>query len=398
MSLRTSAAFLAFLAVLPLIGGPRALQAGTKPLASRIAEHGYPAPFQAWNGITNQKELTENQRRAKHDFYWDTLPQWGLKWEGAWEGEGRSFTSASLAAWTKTKNELLELNPNMVLIAEVRYFCAPEGYLPETSKCWQHDAGGKRIPFCGQWKLDFKLPAVQDQVVAMCAAACALFDGVMLDCWVNDNWADSDKDKTNLVKKVREKIGADKIVIVNNNQYPVPNSAPYVNGLFMECSYQGDAAYWAKLSETLRWAETSLREPRTNCIETWATGANQANVMRALNTLAMTHSNGYGTFCEQNNEHWHLWWDFLGAAIGEPKGPGVQREDGLWLREFSGGTVAYNPPGKGPKNLVFDDARTRASEGRDAKILVAGTSLALAEKDGELFLHAEDKPAKPPAP
>lgn len=355
-----------------------AAYATQKTVQQKLADRDFPSMFQAWN----HENWSDTAFIAKHDLYWATIPEWGLQWQGLWEGEGKEFTEASKNAWGNTRDALLNLNPNLIMLAEIRYLSAPQGYLADNSDWWMYDSDHNRMPFIGQWMLNYYLSDFQETIIAQCVEACKLFDGILLDCWVNYNWADTDGPRIDLLRRIRDAIGDDKLIIVNSNQWRIPVAYQYVNGLFMECSEQQDnAEYWNQLSDTLRWAEVYLQEPRVNCIETWASAANQADVMRALNTLALTQSDGFATFCEKNNWHEHIWWEWLGTPLGVPVGAGYPRDDGMWQREYTNGTVIYNPKGNGQRTAGFGQNRIRASDNTTA------ASFSINEKDGDIFLY-----------
>ena len=73
----------------------------------------------------------------------------------------------------------------------------------------------------------------------------------MLDWWNEDgatssigvdDWSDTIltretelKARLSILRKIREHVGDDFLILVNANMRQIPKSAPYVNGLFMEC-------------------------------------------------------------------------------------------------------------------------------------------------------------------
>ena len=80
--------------------------------------------------------------------------------------------------------------------------------------------------------------------------------------------------RLSILRKIREHVADDFLILVNANMRQTPKSAPYVNGLFMECykseygkGYSLDQIL--QMEETLLWAEQHLREPRINCLEGW---------------------------------------------------------------------------------------------------------------------------------
>jgi hypothetical protein len=87
-------------------------------------------------------------------------------------------------------------------------------------------------------------------------------DGVMLDWWSDD------ASRLELIREVREAVGERAIIIANANDRQTPQTAPFINGYFMECYRSQTAQEWKTIADTLVWAEAHLREPRVNCLET----------------------------------------------------------------------------------------------------------------------------------
>jgi len=120
-------------------------------------------------------------------------------------------------------------------------------------------------------------------------------DGVMLDWW------EEDADRVALVTAIRKRIGEDALILVNANDRKIPQSAPFVNGLFMECYKSQTAGQWQQIAETLAWAEENLRTPRINCLETWWHDSRaDEHLMRATTTLSLVLSDGYCLFADPN--------------------------------------------------------------------------------------------------
>jgi hypothetical protein len=107
--------------------------------------------------------------------------------------------------------------------------------------------------------------------------------------------------------------------------------------------------------------------------------------MRAATTLALTHSDGYTLFADPNGlpapDHLHDWypfWDF--KSLGKPREPMIKRRDGAFQREFTGGTVVYNPLGNKIVTVTFDRPRTSAATGKSS------TTFTVEGMDGDLYL------------
>lgn len=361
------------------------LTAGETSLERRIAQRTFPSVFQAWNAATPLPGSSADAVLARHDLVFVHPRALGLVSTNAFEGSAVTFTAASIATARKRRADLLTLNSNLVLLAEVRYRDAPKGFLPEDSPWWQRDPQGQFI--VGWAEGNYRLLAVaapdwQAQVAerARAVVQSGAFDGVMLDWWSDD------AARVSLVQRVRAAIGPEALILVNANDRMIPQTAPFVNGLFMECYRSATPADWKRISETLRWAEANLRAPRINCVETWFhQSRDDVALMRAVTTLALTQSDGYCLFSDPNDlptpDHRHDWYPFWDKGLGPPKAPGRLRVDGAWEREFSGATVVYNPAGNPPVQLQFEQPRHSRATNRRA------TEHRIAPGDGDIFLR-----------
>jgi hypothetical protein len=322
---------------------------------------------------------------TKHDLAFLHPGTLGLVSSNAFEGMAHTFTATSLDSARRKRTDLLALNSNLVLLAEVRYRDAPTGFLPEDSPWWKRDGRGQFIlgwAEGGYRLLDVPSPDWHIQVAkrARALVQSGVFDGVMLDWWIDDDA------RTALIQQVREAIGSEALILVNANDYVIPRTAPYVNGLFMECYRSKTAADWQRISDTLRWAEINLRPPRINCVETWFhQSRDDLALMRAVTTLTLTQSDGYCLFADPNGlptpDHLHDWYPFWDRGLERPKGKGQQRADGAWERAFSGGIVVNNPPGNQRIKVKFDRAKRSRATGH------LGTAHVIAPGDGDIFLN-----------
>jgi hypothetical protein len=283
--------------------------------------------------------------------------------------------------------ELLAKNPRMVLLAEIRYRDAGRAFLPADHKWWKRAADGtleKGWEEGGFLKLDYANPDYRKHVAAQARAAVetGVLDGVMLDWWRDDD------DHLALVREVRAAVGEAALILVNANDRQTPRTAPFVNGYFMECYRSRTAADWERIANSLAWAETALREPRINCVETWFHNSREdLYLMRATTTLALTLSDGYCLFSDPNPlptpDHRHNWYAFWNTRLGRPVAKGAKQPDGTVLREFERGTACYNPFGNQARRVRFAEARRSAATGAvSAEHLVAAG-------DGDVFLRVE---------
>lgn len=361
-------------------------------LRERIETRRFPSVFQAWTPAQVPGEAPD-RTLARHDLVWGSPRLLGLEWDGPAPGLATRFRQETIGRARQRRHHLLALNPHLVLLCEIRYRDASAGWLGGLEHpWWLRDESGRVVPGWeegGFYRLDFRLEAFRRQAAAQAAAATAegLFDGVLLDWWhEEERWAGRPllAARTNLLAAIREAIGPDKLILVNANDRRVPASAPWINGLFMECYDTSTPGKWRQIASTLRWAETALREPRANCVEFWRRPDRPDLArMRAVTTLVLTHSNGYCLFSDPNDlptpDHRHLWYPFWEKRLGRPRGPGQTRADGAVWRRFEGGVAAFNPLGNRPVTLLFGFPMRSVATGR------IGRRHDLPPGDGDLF-------------
>lgn len=404
----------------------------------------YPSIFQAWNGIENLPDEDELHRLARHDLifhdpYSLLRVPWNISEQQPYQGIATDLNPDQLDTARQRKQQLLSLNPDLLLLVEIRcrdakYLSRDNerqvenwwevGYFPPNSPYWLKDGNGKPVLGWGEdtngdgkinaddtvlsYLIDFTNPDMQNLMVnqAVVLYASGLFDGIMLDWW-NEDYATSAigvddwsatiltptaelEARLSILRKIREHVGNDFLILVNANMRQTPKSAPFVNGLFMECykseyrkGYSLDQI--RQMEETLLWAEQHLREPRINCLEGWRvvvdyTGDLNTRVMernseenrqwmRMITTLSLTHSDGYVLFGDDNAiptpDHLHNWYDFWDVDLGQPiqeRAVQYQGVEGLFVRAFEKGWVVYNRSGS-QQIVAFDDSTVGVNSG-----------------------------------
>jgi hypothetical protein len=354
-------------------------------IARRIRGRSFPSVFQAWSPAEGLEGEPRLQTMARHDLVFHGVGAFGLRWNRRPAGLATAFEPSSVDRGRAMRRQLLDLNPHVILIAEIRYRDAHRRFLPDDHPFWRRKDGKRVAGWAegGYFQLDFSSPDYRGHVARRAGAVVAtgVVDGVMLDWWRDD------QDRLALLRAVREAVGPGALILVNANDRQVPRSAPYVNGLFMECTRSKTPQDWARIAETLRWAESNLREPRINCLEMWYHRSRQdLHLMRATTALALTHSDGYCLFSDPNPlptpDHRHDWYPFWEKGLGRPTGPAKAREDGVVVRPFTGGWAAYNPMGGREATLAFPEPVTSRATGR------RGRSHRLAAPDGDIYLRA----------
>lgn len=194
-----------------------------------------------------------------NDLYITSTQGLGLKWDDSNpdsdedDGRGKSFTGQSISSTADNVNTLRRINPDLVILTEIRYWCAWSSYLPENSLWWQYDNDGNKIAawqdgdIASFYFLDWNNVEFRKQVAAQCKAVVdtGLVDGIMIDCFTKDGFgdADSDPNRIDLVRRIRDAIGDDYLILVN--------SAQFINGLYMECLNVSTSNDWKGISNTL---------------------------------------------------------------------------------------------------------------------------------------------------
>jgi len=353
-------------------------------VTERISNRDYPSVFQAWNDAAPVAGADAVTMQARHDLVFVHPTRMGLQ-SPSFEGTTFEFSLENLAKAKAKRAALLEKNPRLILIAEIRYRDAPKGFIPEDSPWWKRDAEGQYVMGWaegGYRLLDVAHRDWHAQVAKRAKAVMdsGVFDGVMLDWWTDD------ENRLNLIRQIREAIGNDALVLVNSNDKTIPRTAELVNGLYMECYRNKSPEDWKRISESLRWAEQTLRAPRINCLEIWTHESRKdLHRMRAVTALSLTQSDGYCLFADPNElptpDHLHDWYSFWDKGLGRPLKPGVQRADGAWEREFAAGTVVYNPAGGSSIRVRFEVSHRSRATGLSSTTHLVGSG------DGDIFVR-----------
>ena len=202
--------------------------------AERIAARTFPSIFQAWNPADNLPDEDNWTTLARHDLVFHAPDFFGLKWAGEFPGLATAFTRDSQKSALRTRRMLQGKNPNLILLAELRYRDAHRSYLPENHAWWRRKDGKPVVGWeeGGYLVLDFSNPDYRNHVALQAKAVMdsGLFDGLMLDWW------EDDEHRLELIKAIRNKIGDQALILVNANDRKTPGTAAFVNGYFMEAS------------------------------------------------------------------------------------------------------------------------------------------------------------------
>ena len=375
----------------------------TPPISERIQNRDYPSVASLFQNIINLPHLSWNERLAYHDLHGSGL-LFDLQWLPTAEGL-RTFLHVETAK--EDRDALLSLNPNMIFIVALNYQGANPGEYPDDWPYWLRDESGNRIEIGPNPLIDFTYPEYQDYMVrqAIEFAKCGLFDGIFFDWW-QDEWQvnklapyyayDVREVAITMLRRIREAVGDDFLILVNSNKTKVPRSAPYVNGMFMETvgpyTHQG----LIEIESTLLWGEQNLQEPQVNCLEGWGIknepldSPKNKQRMRLLTTMSLTFSDGYSLYSKGFHPFLkeHYWYDFYDADLGRPiggdetKGQLYQNREGLFIREFTNGWAVYNRSGKA-QEISLPIQTTGVESG------ITSFKHIVPDLDGEMYLKTE---------
>jgi len=376
-------------------------------LRAKVASHGFPSIFQAWSPAQNLNRAPETaiplssmedmlQTAARHDLIFEGLSAFGLVGNNPVNlGMSTGFTAQSVKKAMALRAKILALNPNAVLLGEIRYHDAQSGYFPDDSPWWLRDKSGNRVrktsgtSLNGFFLLDLSQPGLQDQIATLCAAAIdtGALDGCMLDWWSKDT-----PEHIAIARKIRDKIGERGLILVNVNGRLPTQSAPYINGMFMEGFGAPFFSDWKTAVENLQWAAGHLRPPAFTAFEMWypngtrvsgTSGRNDLARMRLATTLSLCNSDGYMLYADPFPApgHPHDWYSFWKPTLGAPiETAGRINSDGAYVRNFKNGTVLFNPPDNKKVRLVFEAPVTSQSTQE------VGTQFSVPPGDGDIFI------------
>jgi hypothetical protein len=377
------------------------------PISDRIHNRNFPSVVKAWNDILNRPSLSYEDRLTHHDLFWS--PEFGLRFQRTNDG---IQLAGNLSEARRQRNTLLEMNPNMIFILELRMRDAdPDSpfykAMYDDGFPWIRDTTGNAVSVSEGYTaslIDFTHPNVQDIIVqqAVAAVRCGLYDGIFLDWWNEDYPVLSDgypgyeaeqRARDSTIQRIRAGVGENFLIIVNANRRKIPRTAPYINGTFMETLRDHDRGYThdglAEIESTLLWSEENLREPRVNCLEGWGIKSEPPDSpsnrrwMRVFTAMSLTHSDGYVLY-NDGIQHEHYWYDFWDADLGQPigeKGQLYEGHEGLFIREFTNGWAVYNRSGK-PQQIRLPEQATGVESG------LRNTLHILPDLDGEIYLKS----------
>ena len=374
------------------------------PVQDRIENRSLPSVFLGWDaGVVMRRGSDEWYDSIPHSERVATRDLW-------WHGPGASFhisleltpqgyqIMGRIPGEISYRDELLSRNPNMLFLADLRQHYASIARFGEDWFGWVRDENGRILPVDERdphtsYLIDYRRPEVQDDIVqrAVAVSKCGLYDGIMYDAWSGRDYS--------ILRRIREKVPEDFLILFNTNHWYIPELAPYINGSFMETFPDVREEGYTReriieIETNLMKYEANAREPQINCLRGFGIGAeppdspNNRRWMRLFTTMSLTLSDGYVIYTlgdiggqEQYLKHiWHRFWD---ADLGQPVGQKAQLyqgTDGLYIREYTNGWAVYNRSGAQRVITLPEETKGVASK-------LEGFSHTLPDLDGEMYLR-----------
>ena len=350
-----------------------------------------------------------------HDLWWHYTP-FGLRFLLTPQGYQ---LIGDLQSAIDQREELLSKNPDMLFLVDLRQSYASRSRYPDDWFGWLRDENGNLIPQkpgSTEYLIDFRLPEVQAVVVqrAIAVAKCGLYDGIMFDAWAethavlpNSTLQEEQPALISILRRIRQGVPDDFLILCNRNETKLPLSAPYINGGFMETFPLEKGrlhGYTRKdiieIETNLIWYEANMREPKINVLRGFGVGAEPPDSprnkqwMRLFTTMSLTLSDGYtlytlGTIGGQKQYQKHIRHPFWDANLGQPIGPTAQRYrdiEGLYIRDFTNGWAVYNRSGQAQTITLPGSATPVSDRGSNA----ASTTHLLPDLDGEIYLKTKN--------
>ena len=286
---------------------------------------------------------------------------YGLVWSGSTRNKPRAITLNEVY-WNYTYTQ----RP----ISGIKKFL--------TKRNWDHDAEyGKTL---ANKIID---PNFQDFIVDVMIKKLKAknTNGIMLDWWHDHHQSSSGYSKhqvrmarTAIAKKLRAKIGPDKIILGNVSWRKDTATVPYINGVFLELYKEpyyssSNRLYGSqelkKIESLLNYYEEKLQAPKLIALEGWRKTKNVSNedrntpenrkmakLLTAMSVVIPT--NGYILYGDNNNDtpvgdHAHLFYDFYSFDIGKPTSGFNKVKSGVGYKEHDKGFIAYNITGSSKK-------------------------------------------------
>lgn len=351
----------------------------------------YPRIAMMWAPIRGDRSL---ESIAKHDLAMLGSGSLGIKYNREPAGLADGFTSESVAAAKLRVEQLRQLNPDIVVIADLLFYEWPSRWLPEDHTWWLRVNGERQQFWPGTHRMDWNNPDYRRHVVNWTAAVKETgVDGIFYD-----NIRDEPEPWVAFLTEVREAVGDDFLIFANAG-YNVGDydfAAPFLNGIMYESGWSHNRTEWDEIIRKMQHTETLLRSPKINLIERfeeirghagWPGDSKRGQkpesdpaARRWSLCYALAIGNYYYLFSD-NTSHRHDWYPEYDVKIGMPVEVGERINSHVWQRRFEKGLVVVNLPGA-------EESYTAQlpGEARDSLTGEIGSSFVVPPGDGRILI------------
>ena len=393
-----------------------------EPLEPRLENRSFPS-VHAWfsTAIRNRPNLGRTVDLPHHnDWLQDRIAegsQHDLYATGAIFGDhflevdNEIWLRANIEGAIRHRDDFRSLNPSMIFLLGIAMWDAGGDHFPEGSPYWARDPNGKRIPKGRLYLINWSHPEVQDIIVeqAIAVSRCGLYDGVFFDRWREDvytlrQYVSHEEEvaiRVDILRRIRMATRPDFLIMVNSNNQPIPRTAQYVNGNFMETKLPFQVTKEDILErrvaysrDTMEWLQQNVREPHIVAIEGTAIPAESEESpenrrwMRVMTTMSLTNSDGCTLYSYGGDTGRYTWWyDFWDADLGRPVSPKLQfynNVEKLYIREFTNGWAVYNQSGEAQIVTLPEEVHSVAGG-------LVNVEHSVPNFDGDIFLRTASK-------
>ena len=315
----------------------------------------FPRVAMLWASIRHDKSM---EAIARHDLVLVGSATLGLKVNRQPAGLADGYTPESVGVAQQRLRQIRELNPGVVILAEVLFYEWPDGWLPENHPWWLRKNDQRQQFWPGTHRMNWSDSEYRGQVVRQTVS----LQNLGLDGAFYDNLREEPEPWVNFLKDVRQEVG-DKFLLLANCGYSVGAhdfAAPFLNGFMYESGWSHGRREWDEVIRKMQHSELLLRAPRISLIERFEDTGDQAGwpgdakrgKKPAADPGARRWSLAYalivGDFFylfSDSTSHQHDWYPEYDVKIGQPLGPGKRLNADAWSRDYEKGVVAVNLPG-----------------------------------------------------
>jgi len=351
----------------------------------------YPKIAMMWAPIRGDRSL---ESIAKHDLAMLGSGSLRLRYNKEPVGMADGFTAESIESAKLRVERLRQLNPDILVFADLLFYEWGEKWLPEDHPWWLRVNGERQQFWPGTYRMDWNNPEYRRHVVNWTVAVKETgVDGIFYD-----NIRNEPEPWVAFLTEVREAVGDDFLIFANAG-YNVGDydfAAPFLNGIMYESGWSHNRTEWDETIKKMQHTETLLREPRISLIERFEEIRNHAGwpgdskrgqkpepdpaARRWTLCYALTIGDYYYLFSD-NTSHQHDWYPEYDVKIGLPLEKGERISSHVWQRRYEKAFVVVNLPGaeKSYTAQLQENAR-------DSLTGEVGSTFVIPAGDGRIFI------------